>query len=107
VARGLADLVEVVVLAAGAHALLTRGGPLHRPALAAGEDVLELHHPGVGEQEGGVVLGHQRRGADALVPSLGEEVEENGPDLVGFHDPGKLPELQRCGAIQKSSPAVA
>ncbi len=44
VARGIADVIEVVVLAAGAHALLRRRGPRIGPALVAGEDVLERHH---------------------------------------------------------------
>ena len=51
VARGVADIVEVVVLAAGAHAFL-RGRRLRVGALLeAGEDVLELHHPGIGEHQ--------------------------------------------------------
>ena len=43
---GVADVVEVVVLAAGAHALLRGGGALVGARLLAGEDVLELHHAG-------------------------------------------------------------
>ncbi len=50
-ARGVADIVEVVVLAAGAHAFLRRGGALIGPLLDAGEDVLELHHAGIGEHQ--------------------------------------------------------
>src|SRR5205085_5631895 len=44
VARRLADLVEIVVLAAGAHALLRRRRALVRALLDAGEHVLELVH---------------------------------------------------------------
>ena len=43
-ARGVADIVEVVVLAAGAHAFLRGGGARVGALLEAGEDVLELHH---------------------------------------------------------------
>ena len=43
-ARGVADIVEVVVLAAGAHAFLRGGRTRIRPLLQAGENVLELHH---------------------------------------------------------------
>ena len=50
-ARGVADVVEVVVLAARAHAFLGGGGTPIRPGLGAGEDVLELHHAGVGEHQ--------------------------------------------------------
>ena len=61
-AGGVADIVEVVVLAAGAHAFLHRGGADIGPLLRPGEDVLELHHAGIGEEQGGVVARHQRRG---------------------------------------------
>ena len=60
-ARGVADIVEVVVLAAGAHAFLRGGGALVGPLLDAGEDVLELHHAGIGEHQGRIVARHQRR----------------------------------------------
>jgi hypothetical protein len=50
-ARGVADIVEVVVLAAGAHAFLRRGGARIGALLLAGEDVLELHHAGIGEHQ--------------------------------------------------------
>jgi hypothetical protein len=60
VARRLADLVEVVLLAPGAHALLAGGGAGVAAGLAAGEDVLELDHPGDREQERRIVGGHQR-----------------------------------------------
>ncbi len=60
VARGVADIVEIVVLAAGAHAFL-RGHGAHIGALLhAGEDVLELHHAGVGEHQRRVVARHER-----------------------------------------------
>src|SRR5437868_6762987 len=55
------DLVEIVVLAAGAHALLRRRRALVAAGLGAGEHVLELHHAGVGEQQRRVVRRHQRR----------------------------------------------
>ena len=58
-ARGVAHVLEVVVLAAGPHALLGRRGAVVRPLLAPEEDVLELVHPRVGEEQGGVVLGHE------------------------------------------------
>ena len=59
---GVADIVEIVVLAAGADAFLRGGGALVGPLLDAGEHVLELHHAGVGEHQGRVVVRHQRRG---------------------------------------------
>ena len=63
VARGVADIVEVVVLAAGAHAFLRGGGAAVGALFPAGEDVLELHHAGIGEhQQSRVVARHQRTG---------------------------------------------
>ncbi len=49
VARGIADIVEVVVLAAGAHAFLRGDRRGIGTRLKAREDVLELHHAGIGE----------------------------------------------------------
>ncbi len=82
VARGVAHVVEIVVLAAGAHAFL-RGDRAHvGPLLDAGEDVLELHHAGIGEHQRRVVARHERRRRHHRVPVLGEIVEEGRPDLV-------------------------
>ena len=65
--RGVADILEVVVLAAGAHAFLRRGGARIGALLGAGEDVLELHHAGIGEQQRRVVARHQRARRHDLV----------------------------------------
>ena len=80
--RGVADIVEVVVLAAGAHALLRGGGALIRPLLDAGKDVLELHHAGIGEHQGRVVARHKRRRRHDFMAVLGKIVEERGSDVV-------------------------
>ena len=82
VARGVADVVEVVVLAAGAHAFLRGDRALVGALLDAGEHVLELHHAGVGEHQGRVVARHERRRRHDLVAGLREIVEEALPDVV-------------------------
>ncbi len=79
---GVADVVEVVVLAAGAHALLRGGGAGIGARLLAGEHVLELHHAGGREHQGRVVARHQRRRRHHLVAVLGEEIEERRADLI-------------------------
>src|SRR5687767_2668821 len=61
--RGFADLVEVVVLAAGAHALLRRRGAQVIALLHAEKRVFKLIHAGVGEQQRRIVGREQRRGA--------------------------------------------
>ena len=80
--RGVADIVEVVVLAAGAHAFLRRRGTHVVPLLLAGEHVLELHHARVGEHQRGIIARHQRRALDHAVFIAGEVVEEGGADVV-------------------------
>ena len=87
VPRGVADLLEIVVLAAGAHALLRRRRATLavRRILHAEEDLLELHHAGVGEQQRRVV-GRDERGAGADGVALPREiVEEAGANLGGEH----------------------
>jgi hypothetical protein len=51
-----AYVLKIVVLAAGAHALLRGGGAGVVARLGAEEDVLELVHAGVGEEQRRVVL---------------------------------------------------
>jgi hypothetical protein len=85
VARGVADVVEVVVLAAGADALLRRGGTGVRALVEAQEHVLELVHPGVGEQQRRIVARHHRRGGDDGVALRFEELQEGRTDFCGFH----------------------
>ena len=86
-AGGIANVFEVVVLAARAHAALGARGPGIGAALAAEEDLLELDHPRVGEEQGRVVGRHQRAGGHPLVTALGEIVEEARSD-VGTGDHG-------------------
>ena len=95
-ARGVADILEVVVLAAGAHAFLRRGGAIVGTLLEAGEDVLELHHAGIGEKQGRVVARHERRGRHQLVASPGEIGEKGGADVVGQHGPDVVLPPQRA-----------
>ncbi len=74
--RGVADIVEVVVLAARPHAFLRGGGAHIRALLDAGKDVLELHHARIGEHQRRVVARHQRRGRHDRVTVLREEVQK-------------------------------
>src|SRR2546421_72435 len=59
VVRRVAHVVEVVVFASGAQALLRRGRARVVALLRAEERVLELVHPSVGEQQGRVVGGQK------------------------------------------------
>ena len=64
VARRVADVFQVVVLAAGAHAALHGGGARVRTAVHARKHVLELHHAAVRQQQGRIVAWHQGAGTD-------------------------------------------
>ena len=57
---GVAYLFEIVVLAAGANALLRCDSPFVSPVLETLEDPFELNHSGVGEQQSRVVRWNQR-----------------------------------------------
>ena len=70
------------MLAAGPHALLRGCGANVTALLEAGENVLELHHAGIGEHERGIVARHERTRRDDLVPVPGEELQEVRSDLV-------------------------
>src|SRR5690606_34327831 len=93
---GVADLVEVVVLAAGAYAALRGSGAPVAALLRTQEHILELHHAGVGEQQGRVVTRHQRAGGDHLVALAAEELEEVPADVVAGlgHRGGRLAESE-------------
>jgi len=74
------------VLAAGTHALLRSRGAVVGALVEAEEDVLELVHAGVGEQQRRVVEGYQRRGADDLVAFGFEELQKLFADFSAFHE---------------------
>src|SRR5882724_8174220 len=92
------------MLAAGAHAFLGRGGAIVVALFHAKEDVLELVHAGVGEQQRRVVRGHERRAAHDAVAAGMKEVEKALANFVtgqwrSFYGMG-LPSIvtwnQRC-----------
>ncbi|MNM92942.1 hypothetical protein D3C81_1052950 [compost metagenome] len=83
VARGVTDLIKVVVLAAGTQAALDVGSAHVAALLRTQEHVLELHHAGIGEQQGRVVARHQRRRRHDGVALALEEFEEIAADLGG------------------------
>ena len=100
VARGVADIVQVVVLATGADAFLRGGGADIGPSLLPGEHVLELHHARVGEHQGRVVARHKRRAFDDLMPVAGEIVEEGGANVVAAGHGGRLyPRMSCCEEV--------
>ena len=83
VAGGIPHRIQVVVLAAGPQAALDIGRTHVAALLRPQEHVLELHHAGVGEQQGGIVAGHQGGGRHDGMALAGEEIEEILADLAG------------------------
>jgi hypothetical protein len=81
--RGVSDLLEIVVLAARAHAFLRRrcAAFSFRRILHPEEDLLELHHTGVREQQRRIVAGNERRARSNDVTVAGEVLEEARSDL--------------------------
>ena len=75
-AAGVAHVFEVVVLAARAHAFLRSGGARIVALFKSEEGVLELVHPGVGEQQCRIIRGHERGAAHHAMLSRSEIVEK-------------------------------
>src|SRR6476620_10199606 len=115
--RGIPDIVEIIVFAAGAHTFLRRDGSRVWPLLQACENVLELHHPCIGEHQGWVIAWHQRRRRHHLVIVAREEIEEIFADIVDAahfrtvraslpaHD--RFPEPVSCVAYKGLNPRPA
>ena len=82
VTRSISDIVEIIVLAARAHAFLGRGCPRPRRRFGPGEYVLERDHAGIHEQKRRVVLWDERRGRLTQMTSLLEEGEKGLANLV-------------------------
>src|SRR5690349_7835899 len=85
VPRGFSDFVEVVMLAAGADALLRRCGAHVLALVAPQERIFELIHARVGEQQRGIVRGQKRRGAHGRVAVLLEVFQKNLAYFVTCH----------------------
>ncbi len=67
---GTTDVFQVIVLAAGTHALLRGGGPDVIAFFRTKKAVLELVHPGIGKEQGRVVVRHEGRRADNRVAAV-------------------------------------
>ncbi len=82
VTRRIADIVQIVVLPAGANAFLRGRGAIIGAMFKTGEDILELHHARIGEHERRIVTRNERARWNDLMPVLAEIIEECGPNLV-------------------------
>ena len=96
VPRGVADIVEVVVLAAGPNTFLRAGGAFVIPRLDPGEAVLELHHAGIGEHQRGIVARHKGRTFHDFMIIARKKVEEGRADVVQRGHEGLRSFCTRC-----------
>ena len=81
-ARGIAHVVEVVMLAACANTLLRRSGARHGARFHPGKDVLERDHASVREHQRRIVVRHKRRRGHHVVPLRAEVFQEGAADFV-------------------------
>ncbi len=81
-ARGAADVLEIIVLAARPDALLRGDRADVLPTLFPEEHTLELHHAGIREEEGRVLRGHEGRRADDGVAVALEILEKTATEIV-------------------------
>ncbi len=84
-AGGPADVFQIVVLAAGAHAFLTRCRAGIGPFLLTQKSPFELHHSRIGEQQSGVVVRNDGRTLDNRMAPLIEELQKCLPNFTRFH----------------------
>ncbi len=77
-----ADIFEVVVLSARAHAFLRRRRPVVIALLQPEKNILELIHPRIGEEECRVAVRHQRRAANAAMSLALKKLEKRLADLI-------------------------
>src|SRR6185437_9501346 len=81
----VADVLEVVMLAARADAALRGRRTVVGTLVAAGEHVLELDHAGVGEEQRRIVGRHERGARNVRVATRDEELDEPASDVGDFH----------------------
>src|SRR5579863_10326533 len=85
-----ADIFQVVMLAAGPHAFLRTRRARVFALVEAQENVLELIHSGVGEQQSRVVRRHERRTAHDTMAALTEKFQERAADFIAAWQNGPL-----------------
>ena len=105
--RGVADVLEIVVFATGAHAALA-GDRAHVVALVpTQETVLELHHAGIGEQQRRIIARDEAGGRDHGMATFTEKFEEGATDIRRAHERRFLRHLIRVRlAVGIGLPAV-
>ena len=99
-AARVADVVQVIVLAAGPHAFLAAGRHVIGAFLAAEKNVLELVHAGVDEKQRRVLGRNQRRTLDNRVAAVRKKLQELPPNFIAVHGAVLFPLEWRTHRIQ-------
>ena len=84
-ACGIANVFEIVVLAASAYAALRRRCPAVAAFIVTEKHVFELHHAGVGKQQRRIIAWHQRRARNDLVVIVAKKLQESLAQLIACH----------------------
>ena len=79
---GIADIIKVIMLAPGADGFLCRCGAGIGALFLAGEDILELHHAGIGEHQRRIIARHQRAAFHHLMAIATEVIQEGRTDII-------------------------
>jgi hypothetical protein len=101
---GVPDVFQVVVLAAGPDTPLAGDGLGVRPFILTHEHQLELNHAGIGEEQGGVILGDEGRTVDDGVSFAFKEPEELLSNFATFHEQvNSLCQLNKIESAERSA----
>src|SRR5262249_43946171 len=79
------DIVEIVMLSACPHALLTARGSGVGTLLASEKNIFELIHSSIDEKQRGVLRRDERRAFHNRVTALCEKIEETPANVVTVH----------------------
>ena len=82
---GVTHIVQVVMLAACANTFLTGGGTGVGALVETKEDVLELVHTSIGEEQGGIVTRNHRARANNRMSFAFEELQIGSTNICDFH----------------------
>src|SRR5690606_773335 len=84
VTGGITDIFQVIVLATGPDTLLGGCAAGIRTLFQTQKAVLELVHPRIGKQQGGIVAGNQGTGAHPLMPFFLKNSREGSRKFTPF-----------------------
>jgi len=81
----IADILQVIVLAAGAYTFLGSGGPGIVSLFFAKKNPLELNHSRVDKKQGGIIVRYKRRAPNNLMVMLFEIFKKFSAYVVSCH----------------------